>query len=193
MFNYDKKDVVSIAKANDFLVNNTEKVLRLSKILNYICNIEYGKYLCLKGGTAINLFILDLPRLSVDIDFDFSFDCSKDEMIKIRERIKEDIINYMLMEEYDLANNTKYTHSLDSFVFSYNTTSASRDNLKIEINYSNRVHAIKTILQKRSITMCGDVFTYCLSFDELIGSKVNALIARTTPRDVYDTYNLLKL
>jgi predicted nucleotidyltransferase component of viral defense system len=25
-------------------------------------------YFCLKGGTALNLFIHDLPRLSVDID-----------------------------------------------------------------------------------------------------------------------------
>ncbi|HBD05872.1 MAG TPA: hypothetical protein DCY93_00480 [Firmicutes bacterium] len=28
---------------------------------------------------------------------------------------------------------------------------------------------------------------------ELIGTKVNALITRTTPRDVYDVYNLFKL
>ena len=31
-----------------------------------------------------------------------------------------------------------------------------------------------------------------LSNEELIGSKINALIVRTTPRDVYDVYNILK-
>lgn len=30
----------------------------------------------------------------------------------------------------------------------------------------------------------------CLDINELIGSKINALLVRTTPRDVYDTYNL---
>ena len=37
--------------------------------------------LALKGGTAINLTIFNLPRLSVDIDLDYSRNVSKDEMI----------------------------------------------------------------------------------------------------------------
>ena len=31
-----------------------------------------------------------------------------------------------------------------------------------------------------------------MASEELIGSKINALLARTTPRDVYDVYNLFK-
>ena len=34
--------------------------------------------------------------------------------------------------------------------------------------------------------------TLCLADEELIGSKVNALLTRTTPRDVYDVYSLIK-
>ena len=192
MFNYDKSEIVAISRLNDFIANNTEKVLRLSKILNFIKMGKLGKFLCLKGGTAINLFVLDLPRLSVDIDYDFSFDCSKEEMLQIRETIKKEIINYMSVEGYLLANNTKYTHSLDSFVFSYNTISGSRDNLKIEINYSNRVHILPIITETTGIPLGEIVTTNMLSFDELIGSKINALINRTTPRDIYDTYSVLK-
>ena len=33
----------------------------------------------------------------------------------------------------------------------------------------------------------------CLADCELIGSKINALLTRTTPRDVYDVYNIFKL
>ena len=36
--------------------------------------------LALKGGTAINLTIFDLPRLSVDIDLDYAKNNSRDEM-----------------------------------------------------------------------------------------------------------------
>jgi predicted nucleotidyltransferase component of viral defense system len=36
--------------------------------------------LALKGGTAIHFTMLHLPRLSVDIDFDFVNPCTKEEM-----------------------------------------------------------------------------------------------------------------
>ena len=79
MFKYSRKEVLKIANDNDFLINNTEKVLRLCQILTFINKSEFGEYLSLKGGTAINVFLLDLIRLSVDIDFDFSADLSKEQ------------------------------------------------------------------------------------------------------------------
>lgn len=44
--------------------------------------------LALKGGTAINLTIFNLPRLSVDIDMDFSENVPREEMLAIRKQIK---------------------------------------------------------------------------------------------------------
>jgi predicted nucleotidyltransferase component of viral defense system len=44
----------------------------LTEILKFFENDTLlGNSLALKGGTAINLTIFDLPRLSVDIDMDF--------------------------------------------------------------------------------------------------------------------------
>nr|WP_321305846.1 nucleotidyl transferase AbiEii/AbiGii toxin family protein [uncultured Sphaerochaeta sp.] len=43
--------------------------------------------LALKGGTAINLTIFSLPRLSVDIDLDFTNNCSRAQMMDIRHDI----------------------------------------------------------------------------------------------------------
>lgn len=192
MFKYTKSEIVTIAKENNFLVNNTEKVLRLSTILNHLAQTTYGKYLALKGGTAINLFLLDLPRLSVDIDFDFSMDCSKDEMMIAREIIRKDINAFMIDDGYLLSDKSKFVHTLDSFIFFYFTTSGSKDVLKIEINYSNRIHILPTIFDKRAITLGETISTIRLSDTELIGSKINALIVRTTPRDFYDTYNIFK-
>jgi len=40
----------------------------------------------LKGGTAINLAVFNLPRLSVDIDMDYTPNDTKEEIV---ERIKE--------------------------------------------------------------------------------------------------------
>ena len=192
MFKYTKKDVVDIATKNGFIVNNTEKVLRLCDILNYLSNSTLSDYLALKGGTAINLFLLDLPRLSIDIDFDFAKAITKEEMLSVRDIIKKSITNYMLSEGYSINPKTKYTHSLDSFVFSYHTLSGSLDILKIEINYSNRAHVLDTVQDERTIKLGKTVRTNRLATEELVASKLGALISRTTPRDVYDVHKILK-
>lgn len=45
----------------------------------------------LKGGAALNLFIFDLPRLSVDIDLNYIGNIDRDEMLKDRPKIQSTI------------------------------------------------------------------------------------------------------
>ena len=45
MFKYTKAEVMTIAKQNGFLVNNTEKVLRLSAILNHLIKTRHANAL----------------------------------------------------------------------------------------------------------------------------------------------------
>jgi len=96
--------------------------------------------LALKGGTAINLTILDLPRLSVDIDLDYTKNNSRDEMMSDRADITEIIRRYMAAEGYERSDRSKTFHSLDSFFFVYVNSAGVRDNIKIELNYSLRCH-----------------------------------------------------
>ena len=191
MFKYTAKEVNKIANFSNFNRNMTEKVLRLYSILDYLNN-EFGDVLVLKGGTAINLFVLDLPRLSVDIDLDFNLKIDKEEMLNHRKRIDTIIKGYMEDEGYYISDKSKFSHSLDSYVFSYTTTSNSKDVLKIEINYSNRIHILKPVKKISTDTFIEKVYMNCLADCELIGSKINALLTRTTPRDVYDVYNIFK-
>lgn len=54
-----------------FIRDTLEKVYRLADILEYLnTNPILKDSLALKGGTAINLTIFNLPRLSVYIDLD---------------------------------------------------------------------------------------------------------------------------
>ena len=192
MFKYARKEVLKVANDNNFLINNTEKVLRLCQILAFINKSSFGEYLSLKGGTAINVFLLDMIRLSVDIDFDFSVNLSKEEVAPIREEIKKEILSFMTNEGYSLSDKSKFVHTLDSFVFNYHATSGSGDVLKIEINYSDRVHVFD-LVKDNTLTKLGErVEIARLSNDEVVGSKMNALLVRTTPRDLYDVYNILK-
>ena len=192
MFKYSKNEVINIAKDNKFITNTMEKVLRLIDILDFINKSKYSNYLILKGGTAINLCLFNLPRLSIDADFDFGINLSKEETKNIREEITEIIKGFMSDEGYSLSSHSKFTHSLDSFVFSYNTLSNSKDILKIEINYSNRLHILESVKTKSLIDIVDPIEINRLKDEELIGSKICALISRTTARDVFDTYMLFK-
>ena len=108
MFNYSKIEITNLSQKFGFQREILEKVLRLVEILKYIQNnSEFSPYLALKGGTAINFTLFDLPRLSVDIDFDFSYDSAKEEMISIRNKLNASLIQYMESEQYVLSTDSK--------------------------------------------------------------------------------------
>ncbi|NLK91597.1 MAG: nucleotidyl transferase AbiEii/AbiGii toxin family protein [Bacteroidales bacterium] len=167
----------------------------MSDILQYInANPLLFSHLALKGGTAINLVVFNLPRLSVDIDLDFTKHCLRDEMFVLRKQINSDILKYMTSQGYQLNPSSKNPHSLDSWVFYYLNSSGNKDNIKIEINYSMRNHVFEPIEKEvymESLSLHLHVRT--LTNLELFGSKIKALIERTAARDLYDVYNMLML
>jgi len=194
MYNYSKSDLERMASETNFIRDNLEKILRLCDILRHLNeNPLFAEYLALKGGTAINLTVFKLPRLSVDIDLDFTKECSRDEMMTIRETINQDFLNYMFTQGYALSPNTKSPHSLDSWVFYFQNSGGNRDNLKVEVNYSLRNHILPIVKRRVNVDFIQlDSEVRTLSTLELFGSKIKALIERTAPRDLYDIYNMLR-
>lgn len=193
LFNYEKHEIVTLAKQNGFRSETLEKVLRLIDVLNFINTTEeLSPYLVLKGGTSINFTLFNLPRLSIDIDLDFSFDGTKDEMLEKRKEITQILRRYMEINNYSFSSESKNRHALDSFVFSYNNNFGNKDNLKVEINYMNRTHIYEPIERNVSISFLNSFKTLTLNKYELYGSKIKALLERCTIRDVYDVYHMLK-
>lgn len=192
MNSYNKNDIAQLAAQTHFLRDNLEKVLRLSDVLNFIAQSPKLKdCLVLKGGTAINLTVFAMPRLSVDIDLDFHKDCTRDEMLAYRAVINAEIMAYMASQGYQLSPDTKNPHSLDSWVFYYLNAGGNRDNIKIEINYSMRQHVFAPRLRTIKVDYLRTAEVLTLEPVELFGSKIKALIERHTCRDLYDVYNLL--
>ena len=96
---YNKTYLEEVAKDKGFLRDNLEKVMRLSEILRFFNSSQLLKHsLVLKGGTAINLTVFQMPRLSVDIDLDFSQNCARAEMLETRQKISAEILDYMTRE-----------------------------------------------------------------------------------------------
>lgn len=192
MNSYNKNDLAQLAARTCFLRDNLEKVLRLTDVLRFIAdNPKLNHSLALKGGTAINLTVFDMPRLSVDIDLDFHSDCSREEMLTARSSINVEIQSYMVSQGYLLSPNTKNPHSLDSWVFTYQNAAGNRDNIKIEINYSMRQHIYAPERRSINVEFLKGTKVLTLAPIELFGSKIKALIERHTCRDLYDVYNLL--
>ena len=70
---YDKSIMAERSRNLGFQAGSFEKICRLSEMLRFLNETnEIRTALALKGGTAINLTMFNLPRLSVDIDLDFS-------------------------------------------------------------------------------------------------------------------------
>ena len=81
MRTYEKSRLSQESQKLGFIRDTYEKVCRLSSVLSFMQSDPLLKEsLALKGGTAINLTIFDLPRLSVDIDLDYAKNNSRDEM-----------------------------------------------------------------------------------------------------------------
>ncbi len=69
MSDLDKAYLNAKSHETGFIRDNLERVYRLTDVLEFVFTDRFlSERLILKGGTAINLKVFDLPRLSVDND-----------------------------------------------------------------------------------------------------------------------------
>ena len=138
---YNRAELGRMATESGFVRDTFEKVLRLKEILRFMNEDEFlREHLLLKGGTAINLTVFNLPRLSVDIDMDYTPNDTREDMLECREKITNVIKEYMESEGYLLSDASRFSHSLDAFHYNYQNAGGNRDMIKIELNYSLRGH-----------------------------------------------------
>lgn len=190
----DRMTVGRMAKEMGFVRDTLEKVCRLADVLKFMEDDELlSVSIALKGGTAINLTIFDLPRLSVDIDLDYCKSLDRDKMLMDRAIITERLNKYMVANDYVLSPKSKNYHALDSFVYEYVNAGGVRNNLKIEINYMLRVHVLPVARREVKLPWSQDKLTVLsVAPLEIYASKIVALLTRTAPRDLYDVHNMVK-
>ena len=189
--NYSSKYIDELNKDNNFIKSNLEKVIRLLDILNYI-STELDPYQCklvLKGGTAINLMYTNLARLSVDIDLDYIGSLDKEKAKQDRTVIMDALDNYMKGEGYDVSPKSRGSVILESRTYGYTNASGNRDNIKVEINFIDRIH-IGPSVKKLVNYFDKKVMVLAPLEEELFAMKICALIDRSKPRDLFDVNKL---
>jgi len=144
----------------------------------------------MKGGTAINLFGEDLPRLSVDIDVVFTNHlATRNEALQSIasgiELIRERLAKYGLTAE---VAHTKSGDESKLFV------RRGDHQVKVEVNHVFRGTVLPVVASPISST-ARDIFTVdlsvpCLARSELYGSKLVAAMDRQHPRDFFDVQGM---
>lgn len=190
-----RDDIEQLVDETGFNGDLLEKTYNLSRILNALSeNDTIKENLVLKGGTSLNLLYLDLPRLSVDLDFNFIGSIDKKEMLDLRSNIEKELERTAEELGYGIRNKgSSYIISRD--IFTYERTTGLRDHVKVEINYLQRLPLSKPVLKGfRSFfpdLPRSEVLTY--PSEELCAQKVNACIDRWFPRDIFDVFQFSRM
>lgn len=168
-------------------VDKVERLLDLLEEMNAHPDL-HGK-LAMHGGTAINLFMLDVPRLSVDIDVSYIGTVGRDEMLAERPAIERGIEEVARYLGYDVPP-TKSEHAGRTFMLRY-LGDRGPDHVKVDCVFLNRSPLTAPIMRACAIRPEAEVLMFC--DHELAGGKVKAFFDRVKVRDLYDVSNLGRL
>ncbi|MDQ3802139.1 MAG: nucleotidyl transferase AbiEii/AbiGii toxin family protein [Acidobacteriota bacterium] len=162
---------------------------QVALLLRVLPEVAGEKRFALHGGTAINLFVRDLPRLSVDIDLTYVPVEDRDASLAnigsalegIRARIERVIPEVRVEDHRDKGKLL---------------ISQAGADVKLEVNLVKR----GTLQEPVEMPLCGraqEAFdAFCVipvvPFGQLYGGKICAALDRQHPRDLFDVKYLLE-
>lgn len=165
------------------------QVQLLVRILPYVAMEEC---FALKGGTAINLFVRDMPRLSVDIDLTYLPVESREDSLKAidtaMKRIAEIAGSGSPAE--DIVTGAPNAEGVVTKLF------ARGNGVQIKIEVTPVLRGCVFEPETRTVSPAvEDTFGFAemklVSFSDLYGGKIVAALDRQHPRDLFDVRDLL--
>ncbi|TWW00076.1 nucleotidyl transferase AbiEii/AbiGii toxin family protein [Chitinophaga pinensis] len=163
---------------------------QVSLLLSVLPEVAKEQCFALHGGTAINLFVRNMPRLSVDIDLTYlpiedraaSLKSIEDALERIRANIEKVIPGVRVTHRRDAAKLQISAHKVD---------------IKLEVNLVNR----GALAAPRVMELCekaqNEFEVFCVmpvvTNGQLFGGKIIAALDRQHPRDLFDVKYLLEM
>ncbi len=165
--------------------------LNTARLLTQVAPLVFvdGQF-ALKGGTAINLFMRDMPRLSVDLDLVFL-----DHRLP-RAKALAAIADALRQAIERLSARGFQVRSVPSASGEESKLLVSRGRVavKIEVNVVTRgtVHPVRTasLTPKARATLLADLEVPLASLEDVYGGKLVAAMDRQHPRDLFDVMQL---
>ncbi|MFC1586041.1 nucleotidyl transferase AbiEii/AbiGii toxin family protein [Fibrobacterota bacterium] len=192
--NFSSSEILPVSETTGFSAEMVDKVLHLLHLLNTLNSHPFlkGKW-ALKGGTALNMFMLEFPRLSVDIDLNYIGAVSREEMLEERPGI-EQAVQAVFSREGFTTRRVPEEHAGGKWRLNYQSFTGQTGNLEVDFNFMFRQplwdiqfsdsHLLGNF-QARKIPL--------LDKHELAAGKLAALITRGQARDLFDCHRILNM
>lgn len=162
-------------------------------LVNVLPSVATQPCFALKGGTALNLFVRDLPRLSVDIDLAYLPIADRETSLVGIDKALENITTEIIRTIPNVKVNASLVNGTDQrikLLVSHNGVS-----IKVEVTPVLRGSVYESELREtapRVQAEFGYVQMQLLSFEDLYAGKLCAALDRQHPRDLYDVKFLLE-
>ncbi|MBV6645245.1 MAG: nucleotidyl transferase AbiEii/AbiGii toxin family protein [Cyclobacteriaceae bacterium] len=162
---------------------------QVSLLLSVLPEIAKEKCFALHGGTAINLFVREMPRLSVDIDLTYlpieDRKTSLDNISDALEQIKGRIITVLP------GATVQHQRKVSKLQISNRGYQ-----IKLEVNQTNRGILSYPVEYQLCETAQDQFDAFCsiniVPLSQLYGGKICAALDRQHPRDLFDVKYLLQ-
>ncbi|MEW8410635.1 MAG: nucleotidyl transferase AbiEii/AbiGii toxin family protein [Candidatus Thiodiazotropha sp.] len=190
--NLSLQELQTEAAATGFPLETLDKVIRLIELLNAFRSHPFLKdRIVLKGGTALNPFVFDLPRLSVDIDLNYVGSADREVMLTEREKVEQATTAICGREGFTIRR-VPDAHAGGKWRLGYTNALDRNANLEIDVVFTLRVPLWP--IQSRDSHPVGPFMARdipVLDIHELAAGKLGALFTRHASRDLFDAHALL--
>lgn len=162
-------------------------------LLQVLPHVAKEECFALKGGTAINLFVRDMPRLSVDIDLTYlPFDDRTTALAGITEALRRTKARIEVAIPGCRVAMVPQTDGQEAKL----TCQTQSAQIKVEVNTTMRGHVLPPRMMDVADTV-EDQFGRFMSVNvvshaELFGGKICAALDRQHPRDLFDVHHMLE-
>ncbi len=166
-----------------------QQVQLLIRVLPFVFE---EKCFALKGGTAINLFVRDFPRLSVDIDLVYLGDEERQLALELIQQALNRVANAVELALSEVSIVRSYEHKPDALRLVITHEGAS---IKIELSpvlrrvlYAPQVRTVVRQVERQF----GFAEAPVVALEDLYAGKICAALDRQHPRDLFDLLLLLE-
>lgn len=177
-----------------FPTDSLEKVWMLVRLLNLMFSHPFlGPRVALKGGTALNLFVFDLPRLSVDIDVNYVGATDREGMLAERPKI-EAALQQVVGRLGLTVRRSPTDHAGGKWRLSYTSALGRPAILEVDVNFILRTPLWRPVKRDSRVFIQDQAKAITvLDEHELAAGKLAALLARGASRDLFDSRELLRM
>ena len=185
-------DINRAASATGFRAEPLEKVIRLLEMLDGLRSHPFLKpRIALKGGTALNLFAADLPRLSVDIDLNYIGAADRATMLGDRPKL-EHAVQAVCGRLGIQIKRSPTDHAGGKWRLSFTAVHGRTGTLELDVNFMLRTTLWPPVIQdSRKLGPFQAKQVPVLDIHELAAGKTAALMARSLARDIFDARLML--